>query len=73
MSNLPKWPGASAVYSKAYDCLDQMANISRGEESHDLIEALNEGDEERIKGLLLLYLAYGYYNLEKRRKNENSR
>ena len=62
MSNLPDWPGASKVYSKAYMVIEQMSN---GEEKDELIEALNKGDEEKIKGLLLLYLTYGYYQIKK--------
>ena len=69
MDNLPTWNGASAVYSKAQRMLEEMS--SRGhvtvervrgttrsypsQEMNLLISALNEGDEERIKGLLLLY------------------
>jgi hypothetical protein len=57
MSNLPNWEGASAVYSKAYRILrEYMPGIS--EPAKDLIEALNSGDEERIKGLLLMTHIY---------------
>lgn len=45
--NCPRWPGASAVYSKAYRLMEE-----RGAD-HDLIEALDEGNEERIKAILL--------------------
>lgn len=72
---LPSWPGASKVYSKAYKALDVMARRGhvelrgRGKRKRaypsqtmqDLIEALDTGDEERIKGLLMLYKDYGYY------------
>jgi len=70
MSNLPSWPGAAAVYSKAYRVLENMARRGhatppvkrRGkivkpgtvsDEMEALIDALNRGDEETIKGLLL--------------------
>lgn len=67
-SNLPAWPSASEVYGKAYRLLENMAtNDRRGriyghknmlgccpsEDMSDLITALKEGNEERIKGLLL--------------------
>lgn len=63
MSNLPAWNGASAVYSRAYQVLNNMAGRGHvtvlGKRSHvsddmnQLIFALNRGDEETIKGLLL--------------------
>lgn len=62
MSNLPNWRGASAVYSKAYAMLSHMSrthvSIVRGKchvstDMRVIIDALNAGDEERIKGLLL--------------------
>jgi len=66
MSNLPSWPGASTVYSKAYRRLEEMAakghvkrHYNRGwrcsvsQEMTDLINALNNGDEETIKAALL--------------------
>jgi len=82
MSNpeLPTWPGASAVYSKAYRLLERMAanggashyagryaargrgikghaimsvGICPDDDMRRLIDALNDGDEEQIKGLLL--------------------
>lgn len=62
-SNLPNWPGASEVYSRAYKVLENMAGRGHvtvlGRRSHvsddmnKLIFALNRGDEEVIKGLLL--------------------
>jgi len=80
MSNLPNWPSASAVYSKAYRVLERMAErghatpgstyktrtgktvtVTQGHVSDDmarLIDALNAGDEETIKGLLLLTWIY---------------
>ena len=70
-SNLPAWPGASKVYSKAYRVLERMSrntkvNYHRGryicdgpsDDMQALIDALNEGDEERIKGLLLMSHIY---------------
>lgn len=67
MSNLPKWPGASEVYSKAYRILEATARAGhvtqtkvRGkvtchvsEDMDRLIKALGRGDEEEIKGLVL--------------------
>lgn len=67
MSNLPKWPGASAVYSKTYRRLEIMAqqgHITRSyhrgryhctpsQEMTDLIHAIDRGDEETIKAALL--------------------
>lgn len=68
---LPNWPGAAAVYSKAYRKLELMARSghatagsppSRGwighsgyvsPEMRDLIEALDRGDENRIKAYLM--------------------
>lgn len=63
---LPNWPGAGAVYSKAYRRLEEMAangHVSRhyrrgwhcsvSQEMADLITALNEGSEESIKAALL--------------------
>lgn len=68
MDNLPNFPGARACYSRAYVLLDAMAKAGhvkiirarRGSKQHcvvsedmeNLIDALNKGDEERIKGLL---------------------
>lgn len=47
--NLPNWPtgSASAVYSKAY------RHMEKNGADQDLIDALNKGDEERIKAILL--------------------
>lgn len=63
MSNLPAWNGAEAVYSRAYKVLENMAGRGHvtvlGMRSHvsdemsRLIFALNKGDEEVIKSLLL--------------------
>ena len=65
---LPEWPGASHCYSKAYRILEAMAKRGGVREtflgcmpSRDmdrLIEALNEGNEEEIKGLLLMTHVY---------------
>jgi len=63
------FPSAAAVYSRAYEVLKKMAaaghvTVSRigrrtvchpSEDMNDLIDALNRGDEERIKGMLLLH------------------
>lgn len=65
--NLPHWQGSSAVYSKAYRRLEKMAQCGHvtqtefrkgivchvSSDMQDLIEALNEGDEEQIKAILL--------------------
>ncbi len=66
MSNLPNWPGAAAVYSRAYKVLEYMAqngHVTRtffrrwyctvSEEMSYFIDALNEGDEEKIKAFLM--------------------
>ena len=45
--NLPLWKGASHCYSKAY------AVMKKQGANHPLIKALNKGDEEQIKGILL--------------------
>ena len=50
-TNLPTWPGASSCYSRAYKLLDSQKLDSV--KCDMLIEALNEGDEEYIKGVLL--------------------
>jgi hypothetical protein len=69
---LPTWTAAPEVYSTAYRVLDRMAarghvtmrkvrgktQCDPSEEIRDLIDALNKGDEERIKGLLLDLLEY---------------
>jgi len=64
MSNLPNWTAAREVYSKAYRVLEAMAengHVTRSwntcypsQDMRDLIDALNKGDEEQIKGILLL-------------------
>jgi hypothetical protein len=51
--NLPEWPGASAVYSRAYKEMKEKGP------DRDLIKALNEGDEEKIKGILMYYYTPG--------------
>jgi len=70
---VPSWPGADACYSRAYRVLDALAKaghvkrVKRGrhmtcepsEDMNELIDALNRGDEERIKGLLLQYRTRG--------------
>lgn len=74
-SNLPSWPGASEVYSRAYSMLGSMAanghvtKIKIGkkrayschvsDDMRDLIDALDKGDEERIKGLIINFLDRG--------------
>ncbi|MHC4157123.1 MAG: hypothetical protein ACYST6_19710 [Planctomycetota bacterium] len=45
--NLPDWPHASKVYSKAYRWMEQHGA------DYLLIEALDSGDEERIKANML--------------------
>ena len=45
--NLPQWSGASAVYSRAYKLME------KGGYNRLLIDALNTGDEEKIKSVLL--------------------
>jgi hypothetical protein len=77
-TNLPSWPGASEVYSRAYRVLEWMGRNGHSpcsfgkkdkygnrpvmprpsEDMSQLIDALNDGDEERIKGRLLLYRNY---------------
>ena len=68
----PEWPGAAAVYSRAYRVLERMApshvtrvRVGRGrfvcspsEDMRRLIDALNSGGEETIKGLLLMPHVY---------------
>lgn len=46
---LPFWPGASQAYKKAYMIMDKHGA------NHHLIDALNKGEEETIKGILLTY------------------
>lgn len=67
MSNLPTWNGASHCYSKAYRLLERMAatgavtrtRTRKGYVCHpssdmtDIIDALNKGNEEQVKGLLM--------------------
>jgi hypothetical protein len=72
MSNLPNWPGASAVYRKAYALLERMAQsghvrrIKRGrswqcnvsQDMRELMDALKRGDEHDIKSILLQRIDY---------------
>ena len=65
--NLPNWAGASYCYSKAYRLLEKMSangHIERkwhpdgfrcavSQEMNNLIKALEIGDEEEIKCILL--------------------
>lgn len=65
--NLPSWPGADSCYSRSYVILAEMAKnghvtqtknrfVTRcyvSPEMEDWIDALNKGDEERIKAKLL--------------------
>ena len=71
MSNLPSWPHASKVYSRAYRVLKNMVRAgcatapvyTKGgklkkqgyvsEEMNDFIDALNKGNEEKIKWYIL--------------------
>ncbi len=68
--SLPNWKGASAAYSKSYRILEIMGQnghvIHNGcypygpkmcvsDDMENLIDALNKGDEEKIKGYNLLY------------------
>jgi len=68
--NLPSWPGASHCYKRAYRMLENMALHGHvryrtpSSEMDDLIEALDRGDEEKIKGLLMLYSDRGYETTE---------
>ena len=67
---LPNWPSAGAVYSRAYRTLELMrargdVTVSHGrcypsDDMRALVDALNAGDEEQIKGLLLLTHVYPY-------------
>ncbi|MFO0449971.1 MAG: hypothetical protein ACK52I_15135 [Pseudomonadota bacterium] len=64
-SNLPDWPGADGAYRRTVIIIANMAKaghikrIGRGEKAkcevsadlQDYIEAMNKGDEERIKAL----------------------
>jgi hypothetical protein len=47
--NCPTWPGASAVYSKAYRWMKKHGP------NDNLIKSLNKGDEEAIKGFFFSY------------------
>ena len=72
MSNLPDWPGADGAYKRAYNILANMAKdhveIIRwgkkpvgsrpSEEMLEIIDALNVGDEERIKCYNIQYRHY---------------
>ncbi len=75
--NLPKWPGAAKLYSRAYATLEEMgrsghakpALVRQGKvvqqgivsiEMDTLIKALDSGNEEQIKGLLLQTHIYPY-------------
>lgn len=76
VSNLPDWIGAEGAYKNATEMLKKMGknghvsvqknkwgkvlNCTPSEEMNDLIEALNSGNEEKIKGLVSLYRIYGY-------------
>lgn len=65
---LPSWTGAREVYRKAYALLERMGAsghaTKRGRavdisaDMSAIIAALNCGDEERIKGLLLQRIDY---------------
>lgn len=55
--NLPKWRGASAAYSKAYRLMEKYGADT------ELIKALNRGDEEKIKGILLEYATRDYHGI----------
>lgn len=75
--NLPSWPGASKVYSRAYATLEEMGRtghakpaivrhgkvVQQGrvsDEMNTLIEALDSGNEEQIKYLLMLTHVYPF-------------
>jgi len=71
MSNLPKWPGASVVYSRVYKILEWMGangHVTRqwnyrsrrhectvSDEMSELVEACNRGDESTMKRFALDY------------------
>lgn len=69
MSNLPNWPGADVTYERAAKILDALAKkghvrverIGRrvectpSDDMNTLIAAMNKGDEETLKGLVLHY------------------
>ena len=65
----PTWPGASKAYTRAYRILEAMrVRACKGKkkgqwdwpifDSITLIKALDRGDEEEIKGLLLMTHVY---------------
>jgi len=70
MSNLPSWQGAAAAYGRAYRILAEMGRgghvrlVKVGRrtvcvpsvEMDAAIDALNKGDEERVKGFNLANL-----------------
>ncbi|MEE8503984.1 MAG: hypothetical protein V3T26_05995 [candidate division NC10 bacterium] len=68
MSNLPDWSEADKCYSRAYHLLEEMAEQGHVRktfsgcvtsfEMDKLVEALNKGDEETIKGMLLEGVPY---------------
>lgn len=68
-SNLPAWPGAAAAYSRAYRnlaglCASEATTRKVGryvpsQDVRDYIEALESGDEERVKYFNLLHLSRG--------------
>lgn len=73
--NLPNWSSAAHVYTQSYAMLQNMARqghveiVRKGgkaigsiasQDMKDVIEALNKGDEETIKGYLALGREYGW-------------
>ena len=72
--NCPTWPGASKVYSRIYRGLENMrdnghvrrslwygkATCYTSQEMDDIITALNEGDEETLKGWVFWLIDHGY-------------
>lgn len=70
--NLPNWIGADGAYRRSYRILANMAKrghvtqswwrgrcqCSVSDEMESLIDALNEGDEEKVKGLNLSLASY---------------
>ena len=68
-SNLPTWPGASAVYSNLYTVLARMAPthvVKRSgkcfpsEDMNEIIEALRKGDENALKSLQMTAYDRGF-------------
>ncbi len=70
--SLPNWPGAAVCYTRAYDLLERMAqagHVTRqktrrygpictvSDDMARLIKALDNGDENVIKGMLLARIA----------------